>query len=622
MYIGDTEETGYHHCLWEIVDNSIDEHMAGYGKNIRITIFFEDGKTWAKVADEGRGIPVGIHKQMGISAATVAVTELHGGGKFNNEGENAAYKMSGGLHGVGASCVNALSENFILQIDRDGYRWEQSFSCGIPEQALAQKHPSSITGTTIIFSLDRSIFKNEDGSPITFSDEKIIEVLKNRSFLNPGLRIDYSNTITGIEKTFYAESFVEILAAISNNSSPIVLPDQAFQEIYTPDNEPPLMIDVAFRYHEKRQSVLISYANGIVTKDGGTHESGFKSALLRVIKNYAEAKNFTKEPEAITASDVQEGLIAAISVRLISPKFSGQTKTKLTNQECTKALSQTVQKYLNKLFEEQPILAKAVVQKVLLSVKAREASERARETVEKKSSVLGGLPGKLATCQSNDPSECELFIVEGDSAGGSAKQGRDRRIQAVLPLKGKPLNVQKQEGLDKILKSEEIKNIIQVLGCGTGDHFQLEKLRYYKIILMTDADVDGSHINILLLTLFHKLVPQLLENGHIYLATPPLYRVAEGKKPPLWIQNDEALKIFTEKSTTKNLSIQRFKGLGEMNPEQLWETTMNPETRTLKKVMYAPGQATEKVFEDLMGDVVEPRRQFIEKNATYATLDI
>jgi DNA gyrase subunit B len=617
MYIGDTGTKGYHHCLWEIVDNSVDEHMGGHCNKIDVTLH-TDGS--ASVRDFGRGIPVDIHKEEGISAATVVMTVLHAGGKFENENGESAYKTSGGLHGVGASCVNALSSRFEMDIWRDGAHWSQVFSEGIPLDTLARLEDSKEHGTQIRFYLDRTIFKDEDGETRPDFDEAIImKSLATRAFLNPGLTINYTNEITGTSKTWLSDSFIDILDEIGSNRSETVMHAITFNDKVSTDNGD-VEVMVALRYQKDRDNIIASFANNITTPQGGTHENGFRMALHRVINRYGEEKNILKE--AVLMEDIREGLTAAVSVRVTEPRFAGQTKEKLANSECTKAVSQTTQKFIETFFEENPNIAKGVVQRAMLAAKAREAGEKARATVERKSVLsLGGLPGKLADCQSGDPIECELYIVEGDSAGGSAKQGRDRKFQAILPLKGKPLNVQKTDDVTRGLKSEEIQNIAQVIGCGVGGAFDLEKLRYHKIVIMTDADVDGAHITTLLLTLFHKFTPELIQNGHVYAAMPPLYRVSKGRGEPSWIANDQALEDFFLDKNRNQWDVQRFKGLGEMNPEQLWDTTMNPLTRSLMQVQYEDFDNENPTFELLMGDEVAPRRAFIEERAGYANVD-
>lgn len=488
---------------------------------------------------------------------------------------------------------------------------------GHPTAPLEKLEETKESGTQISFLLDRTIFKQEEDEPYPeFDEETIMKTLATKAFLNPGLKITYINEKTSTEKTWISESFIEILDEISPNKSEAVMPSQTYSDnIMTEHGAVEVM--VALRYQKDRIGVIQSYANNIVTPQGGTHENGFKMALHRVINKYGEEKNILKEP--VLMEDIREGLTAAVSVRITEPRFSGQTKEKLANGECTKAASQATQKFLEKYFEENPNIAKAVAQRALLSAKAREAGERARATVERKSALsLGGLPGKLADCQSSDSEECELYLVEGDSAGGSAKQGRDRKIQAILPLKGKILNVQRTEGVTKGLKSEEIQNVAQVIGCGVGPAFNIEKLRYHKIVIMTDADVDGAHIQTLLLTLFHNFTPDLIINGHIYVAMPPLYRVSKGKGEPHWIMDDKELENFFIDKKREQWDVQRFKGLGEMNPEQLWETTMNPETRSLIQAKYIGHIEENETFELLMGTEVAPRRSFIEERAGYA----
>lgn len=634
MYIGDTGKKGYHHCLWEIVDNSIDEHMGGYCGRIDVTLHADGSAT---VKDDGRGIPVDIHPTQGISAATVVMTVLHAGGKFENETGQSAYKTSGGLHGVGASVVNALSTRFEMTIERDGGRFFQAFADGgKPQGELKRTGSSKDHGTAIRFWLDRTIFKIEEDEPVPeFDHETIAKSLSTRAHLNPGLHITFTDEKTGTASEWKADTFAEILDVVSDNRSTPVLPAlSAADKVQTKGGDVEVM--VAMRVHPERASTLMSFANNIITRQGGTHEAGFRSALLRAYNRYAEENKLTKEP--FQAEDVREGLVAAISVRITEPRFSGQTKESLANTECSGAVNTVTYQMITRFFEENPKEAKAAILRADRAAKARTAAERARDLVERKNPLqIGTLPGKLADCQEEDPAMCELYIVEGDSAGGSAKQGRDRKHQAILPLKGKPLNVQKLDDVARGLKSEEIQNIVHVLGCGAGPSFDVSKLRYHKIIFMTDADVDGAHITTLLLTLLHRYMPGLIEHGHVYVAMPPLYRVRKGKGDPHWIQNDAALDaFFASHGGREGWDVQRFKGLGEMNPEQLWETTMNPETRSLIRLNYSdlkqdatpeqivlsPAQRDEEVFELLMGSDVPPRRAFIEAGAGYARVDI
>ena len=683
MYIGDTGKKGAHHCLWEIVDNSIDEHMGGHCDRIEVTLH-TDGS--ASVKDNGRGVPVDIHPTQGISAATVVMTILHAGGKFENEGGESAYKTTGGLHGVGASVVNFLSSKFEMTIERDGGRFAQTFLNGGQEKAplerIGNTRGDSVHGTLIHFWLDRAIFKDEEGEESPVLDSVVIkQSLMTRAHLNPGLMISFFDEATGASNEWKAESFVEILDVIGKRDTlPVLKALSAVETIDTKNG--PVGVMVAFRVHRERLATSMSFANNIVTPQGGAHDAGFRSAFLRAYNKYADDNKLTKEP--FTAEDVREGLVAAISVRVTEPRFAGQTKDKLANTECSGAVSTVVYQLVTRYFEEHPKEAKIAIARAELAARARAASDAAREKVERQNYLsVGTLPGKLADCQETDPSLCELYIVEGDSAGGSAKQGRDRKYQAILPLKGKPLNVQKIDDVAKGLKSEEIDNIVQVLGCGAGPSFDITKLKYHMVIIMTDADVDGSHIMTLLLTVMHRYMPGLIAGGHVYVAMPPLYRLSKGKGDPHWIQNEAALEEFFRvrlNEDPKAWAKQRFKGLGEMNPQQLWETTMDPETRSLVQIQYsdievitamaggemaapvadagvsadtltagstaneASGDATpasieavsaangidpevfvhpdDCVFELLMGPDVPPRREFIEKNATYARLDV
>lgn len=584
MYIGDTEVKGLHHCLWEIVDNSVDEAMAGFANEINVKLF-KDGS--AEVSDNGRGIPIDIHPEEGIATATVVMTVLHAGGKFENENEESAYRTSGGLHGVGASVVNALSSRFTMTIERDGGMYYQEFrDGGEPVKDLAKVGASKRTGTAIRFMPDFTIFKTDDeNEAMEFSQKIVRQSLATRAYLNPGLKIVFEDERDGFTCEWLAESFGEILDIISDNRSTPILPTQvASQKINTDKGQ--VEVDIAFRLHVERASVISSYANNIQTPQGGSHDSGFRSALLRACNRYADENKLTKEP--FIADDVREGLVAAVSVKVTEPKFSGQTKEKLANQEASGPVQQVTYQMLMKFFEENPKEAKNVIQRMERAARARAAAEKARDQVERKNPLsVGTLPGKLADCQSSNPEECELYLVEGDSAGGSAKQGRERFNQAILPLKGKPSNVLRLKDMAKALESEEIDNIVQAMGCGAGPAFNPDKLRYHKLIIMTDADVDGSHIVTLLLTLIHSYMPDLISLGHVYVAMPPLYKVTKGKSAGIWLQNDEALEKFFETNVRSSYEVQRFKGLGEMNPDQLWETTMNPETRSLMQLHYS-----------------------------------
>lgn len=640
MYIGDTSIRGYHHCLWEIVDNSIDEHMGGHCSRIEVTLH-KDGS--ASVKDNGRGIPTDIKlddkKNPKRSAAEMVMTELHAGGKFENETGQSAYKTSGGLHGVGASVVNALSTQLQLTVWRNGQIHALEFvNGGFVKDPIVEKRgdvdvsPMKIIGQTgdcgtqVRFWLDRTIFKEEEGEPLPVFDHDTVKAsLSTRAHLNPGLHVIFNNEVTEVACEWKVEAFVEILDVISTNREAPVLPAiSASEKVATKNGEVEVM--VAFRIHAERQSIISSFANNIITRQGGTHEAGFRTALLKGYNKYAEDNKLTKE--SFTAEDVREGLVCAVAVRLTEPRFSGQTKESLANTECSGAVNSVTYQALMRFFEENPKIAKAAISRAERAFKARQAADKARDMVERKNPLsIGSLPGKLADCQSTDPAECELYIVEGDSAGGSAKQGRDRRTQAILPLKGKPLNVQHiaLEDIAKALKSDEIANIILVLGCGAGPSFDITKLKYHKIMILSDADVDGSHIQTLLLTLFNRYTPGLIEGGHVYFAMPPLYRVSKGKGDPSWVRDDKELAaFFASRGGSEGWDVQRFKGLGEMNPEQLWDTTMNPETRSAIQLNYsAEGgrEADEIVFETLMSKEVPPRRAFIEERAGYARID-
>jgi DNA gyrase subunit B len=609
MYVGDTESRGYHHLLTEIYDNSIDEALAGFATTVNVTLH-ADGS--ASVVDDGRGIPVDPHPTEKLPAATVAMTVLHAGGKF----EGAAYKTSGGLHGVGASVVNALSAKLEMTIWRDGFTWEQTFTNGgKPVAKLKQGKPTRRHGTQIRFWPDPTIFTDVAG----FDGDLVRERLRVSSFLNPGLALTFADERTGTSETFRADDFVESLDVLAPNfGTPLTPPISTRKTVATEKGD--VEVFLALRYFDSDDAVVATYANNIATALGGTHEAGFRSALLRAINTYAQNNGLIKTP--LTADDVREGLVAAVAVRLGEPRFEAQTKERLANTEANGAVASATYQMLANFFEENPNVAKAIVQKAMLAAKARDAARRARETVTKRKTVLDAtsLPGKLADCRERDPKLSELFLVEGDSAGGTAKSGRDSAFQAILPLRGKILNVEKAD-VAKALKSEQIDTLVRALGCGVLKHFDAAKLRYHKIVMMTDADVDGAHIATLMLTFFHRFMPQLIAGGYVYSATPPLYRVVKGKESQ-YIRNDAALERFLA-SRKGNWTVQRFKGLGEMDAEQLWETTLDPKTRVLGRILYVDGAAgADETFAVLMGDDVAPRRAFIEANAEFATVDV
>lgn len=619
MYIGDTGSKGYHHCAFEIIDNSVDEGLAGYCTKIDIELF-KDGSI--RVTDNGRGVPVGIHPTEGISAATVVFTTLHGGGKF----EGAAYKTSGGLHGVGAAVANAMSKSFNIRIEREGGVFEQQFIDGGMQVApLSKVDKSDKTGTSVHFLLDPTRF--EDGVAV-FDREVILHRIKTVAYLTTGLMMtltdhrDLDEHGKPYSVSYQFDSFTQIIDEMSASSGePRCAVIHATGEEVTPESGK-VSVNVALAWFSKRGSIL-GYANNIPTGDG-VHLIGLSKGVTRFVNQYAEEnKLFDKKDQRFTSSDVIETLVAAVSVNVPDPKFQGQTKDKLHNLGVEGVVSRAVVAALKKFFEESPKEAKAIINDIKLSLKAREAADRARElVVDRKSSMFSSaLPGKLADCQVKDPTISELFLVEGDSAGGSAKQGRDRRTQAILPLKGKILNIYRSSTADA-LKSQEILNLIQALGVGYRENLNLDKLRYHKIIILSDADVDGSHIATLIITAFHIYYPELIERGHLYVAVPPLYRVSNKKNESIYLQDDAAKDEFlaAQGSDASKWNVQRFKGLGEMNPSQLWEAAMDPKTRRLYCLQYKEGkrELDEPVFEMLMGSEVEPRREFIEMNALHA----
>lgn len=620
MYIGDVGVKGLHHLVWEVVDNSIDEALAGYCDTINVTVNEDNSIT---VVDNGRGIPTGMHEKEKRSALEVVMTVLHAGGKFDKN----TYKVSGGLHGVGVSCVNALSELLRVTVYREGKIFEQEYSRGVPQYPVRVIGEAERTGTTVHFLPDKQVF-----SITEYNYETIASRLRELAFLNPGIRIILTDLREKDEKgeartdEFFSEGglreFVEYIDATREKL--IQTP------IYIENERGEIPIQVALSYNTSFSENLVSYVNNINTHEGGTHVAGFRRALTRTLKTYADKSGLLEKVKIdISGDDFREGLTAVISVKVAEPQFEGQTKTKLGNSDAMGAVDTAVGEVLASYLEEHPREAKLIVNKVILAAQARHAARKAREMVQRKNVLSGtGLPGKLADCSSADPSISELYLVEGDSAGGSAKQGRDRNFQAILPLRGKILNVEKAQE-HKIYENEEIKNIITALGVsfGTPDDqkaLNLSKLRYHKIIIMTDADVDGSHIRTLILTFFFRYMRDLIENGYVYIALPPLYLVKKGKEERYCWTEEEREAIVKELGGGKedSVNVQRYKGLGEMNPEQLWTTTMDPAKRSLKQVSIESAAEADHLFSMLMGDEVAPRREFIEKNAKYARIDI
>jgi DNA gyrase subunit B len=609
MYIGSTSGRGLHHLVWEIVDNSVDEALAGYCDEIHVTIEEDNSIT---VTDNGRGIPVGIHEKEGKPAVEVILTVLHAGGKFGG----GVYKVSGGLHGVGASVVNALSSLLEVYVHREGKIHYQSFVRGVPQRELQIVGETNHTGTTIHFVPDGEIFTET----LEYDYDILSSRLRELAFLNKGIMITISDKRGQQRKNEYyyeggIRSYVEHL-----NQKQTVLHDPIFIE----GEHKGISLEIALQYNEGYVEMLYSFANNIHTHEGGTHEVGFKTALTRTMNEYARKNGNLKENEAnFSGEDVREGLTAVISVKHPDPQFEGQTKTKLGNSEVKSATDTIFSERLELFLLENPAIAKRIAEKCSLASKARIAAKRARELTRRKSALeISTLPGKLADCTSKDPSISELYIVEGNSAGGSAKGGRDRHFQAVLPLRGKILNVEKA-AMDRIFQNAEIGTMIKAIGGGIGDNFDISKARYHKIVIMTDADVDGAHIRILMLTFFYRFMRPVLENGYIYIAQPPLYKIQQGKNIQYAYNDFELESTLASLPGTPKPNLQRYKGLGEMNPEQLWETTMNPETRTLLQVTLDDAREADEVCDLLMGDKVEPRRQFIEENAVYVrNLDV
>lgn len=610
MYIGSTGPRGLHHLVYEIVDNSIDEALAGYCKNISITINADNSIT---VQDDGRGMPVDNHPKMNMPAVEVIHTVLHAGGKFGGGG----YKVSGGLHGVGASVVNALSTRMEVEVKRNGNIYQQTYEKGKTTSPLEIIGSGRKTGTRTTFWPDPEIFDE-----VTYDFPTLENRLREMAFLSKGISITLKDERQGQKKkeVFHYEGGIKEFVKYLNENKEPIHPDIIYFETAKKDLE----VEVAMQYTDRYSELVLSYANNINTTDGGTHIAGFRSALTRVFNDYARKNKYLKENEdSLTGEDVREGIIAIVSVKLKDPQFEGQTKAKLGNSELRGFVETTTAENLLAFLEENPAQAKIIMEKCLRASRAREAARKARDLTRRKGALENfSLPGKLADCSEKDPALCEIFLVEGDSAGGSAKSGRDRARQAILPLRGKILNVEKAR-LDKILNSDEIKNMITAFGCGIGSDFDINKLRYHKIIIMTDADVDGAHIRTLLLTFFYRYMTPLIEGGYVYAAQPPLYQVTRGKEHYYTYSEGEQRKLLEELSDKPGkLDIKRYKGLGEMNDEQLWDTTMDYSKRTLIQITIEDFAAADKIFTTLMGDKVPPRKKFIEENAEYATIDI
>ena len=617
MYIGDVGSRGLHHLVIEVVDNSIDEALVGYCNNIIVTINEDNSVT---TEDDGRGIPVGIHKKEGVSALEVVMTKIGAGGKFDKD----SYKVSGGLHGVGVSCVNALSESLKASVHRDGKIWEQEYEKGVPLYPVKETGKTDKTGTIVTFKPDTTIFTDIN----EYNYDILASRLRELSFLNKGITMTLVDRRDKDKKSgefqseifFSKEGLPEFIKFLDGSREPIMRNVIAFE-----GEKNGVPVEVAMIYNTSYAENLHSYVNNINTHEGGTHLSGFRRGLTHTLKKYSEASGMLDKLKfEISGDDFREGLTAIISVKVAEPQFEGQTKTKLGNKEVSSCVSQAVSEMLTNYLEEHPDDAKIIVQKVILAAQARHAAQKAREMVQRKSVMsIGGLPGKLSDCSEQDPSKCEVFLVEGDSAGGTAKQGRDRAFQAILPLRGKILNVEKAMQ-HKVFENEEIRNIFTALGVTIGTEedskaLNIEKLRYHKVVIMCDADIDGSHIATLILTFFYRYMKELIENGHVYIATPPLYLVRKGAKKQYAWNDEDRDKLVSEYGDGSK--IQRYKGLGEMNANQLWDTTMNPGFRTLRKVEIDNGIEADRIFSMLMGDDVPPRREFIEKNAIYANID-
>ncbi|MGL5089054.1 MAG: DNA topoisomerase (ATP-hydrolyzing) subunit B [Cetobacterium sp.] len=611
MYIGTTSERGLHHLVWEIVDNSVDEALAGFATKIEVSILPDN---IIEVTDNGRGIPVDIHPKYGKSALEIVLTVLHAGGKF----ENNNYKVSGGLHGVGVSVVNALSEWTEVTVRKVGKLYYQKYNRGVPENDVAEIGVSENTGTTVRFKADHEIFET-----LVYSFSTLETRLKELAYLNKGLKIVLSDLRKETPKTIDLEfegGILDYIREIEKDSTAII--KEPFYMSGEVDN---VSVEIAMTYNTNQRETIYSFVNNINTHEGGTHVSGFRTALTRIVNDLGKTTGLIKDKDGkLQGSDIREGLTAIVSIKVPQPQFEGQTKTKLGNSEVTGIVSAVAGSQIKMYLEDAPNDLKIIIEKILNSKRAREAAQRARELVLRKSALdIGSLPGKLADCSSKNADECEVYIVEGDSAGGSAKQGRNRSFQAILPLRGKIINVEKS-GLHRALENTEIRALVTAFGTSIGDNFNIEKLRYGKIIIMTDADVDGAHIRTLILTFFYRYLVDLIHNGNIYIAQPPLYKITQGRSMS-YAYSDRQLKevLANFEGEERKYSLQRYKGLGEMNPDQLWETTMDPDTRTLLRVSIDDAREADILFDKLMGDKVEPRREFIEEHAEYVkNLDI
>lgn len=610
MYIGSTSSRGLHHLVWEIVDNSIDEALAGYADHIKVVI---EKDNWIKVIDNGRGIPVDIQKKMGRPAVEVILTVLHAGGKFGGGG----YKVSGGLHGVGSSVVNALSSKLEVYVHKDGKVHHQAYHKGVPAFDLKVVDTTDRTGTTIRFKADPEIFTETT----VYEYEILQKRIRELAFLNKGIRIELVDEREEEHRSdeYYYEGGIKSYVELLNKSKEVLFDEPIY--IHADRND--VEVEISLQYNNGYATNLLSYANNIHTYEGGTHEDGFKRALTRIINNYGTKNKLIKDSnEKLTGDDVREGMVAVVSIKHGDPQFEGQTKTKLGNSEVRQLTDSLFAEHFERFLYENPQVARIIVDKGIMASRARLAAKKAREVTRRKTALdVASLPGKLADCSSKIPEDCELYIVEGDSAGGSAKSGRDSKTQAILPLRGKILNVEKAR-LDKILGNNEVRAMITAMGTGIGGEFDISKARYHKIVIMTDADVDGAHIRTLLLTFFYRFMRPLIEAGYIYIAQPPLFKLEQGKKV-YYVYNERELdKLRAELPATPKPQLARYKGLGEMNADQLWETTMNPENRSMLQVTLTDAIEADETFEMLMGDVVEFRRQFIEENAEYATLDV